>query len=238
MLLSASCRYLPSPGLLWLLLRWLDIEKTGEGICVLSGCLTSQWYVLPRWGRNCRLCFLSLSVMIYWHQANDYSGSNLAGQLLNDQYWSHWFNLIGEGRFQSPDLLETDCSPLDDLYLSHWFDLIGDGRFQSPDLLLETDSSPQWLTEEMERAHLVVDSSSAVVVCGFEGQGEWQWGDYSEWMMFGFEQFVHVYFFASFCPGLERLCVSECVCVCTSVCVCVCVCVCDVCVLRVFDPHE
>ena len=77
-------------------------------VCLLVGCLTSQQQasvsqgricsdLLPHWDRSCRSNVLPHPVTVYWHRADQsqcwpYNARRLAGQPLECQFWSHWYD--------------------------------------------------------------------------------------------------------------------------------------------------
>ena len=59
--------------------------------------LLRQVYVLPHWGRCCRSNVLPHPVTVYWHRADQsqcwpYNARRLAGQPLECQFLSHWYD--------------------------------------------------------------------------------------------------------------------------------------------------
>ena len=98
------------------------------------GCLTSQQHASVSLGRICsdefmcchtetevcRSNFLPHPVTVYWHRANQsqhwpYNARRLAGQPLECQFWSHWYDSTwknpGASGIQTPDpsTLEADA---------------------------------------------------------------------------------------------------------------------------------
>ena len=69
---------------------------------------SAQFYVLPHWDRRCRSNFLPHPVTVYWHRVDQsqrwpYNARRLAGQPLECQFSSHWYNLILKKFQHKPD---------------------------------------------------------------------------------------------------------------------------------------
>ena len=73
----------------------LNVPATCE--CISGTDLLRQFYVLPHWDRSCRSNFPSHPVTVYWHWADQsqrwpYNARRLAGQPLECQFLSHWYD--------------------------------------------------------------------------------------------------------------------------------------------------
>ena len=83
-----------------LFVGWLlNVPATCE--CISGTYLLRQFYVLPHWDRSCRFNFPSHPVTVYWHWVNQsqhwpYNARRMAGQLLECQFLSHWYDLTSE----------------------------------------------------------------------------------------------------------------------------------------------
>ena len=87
-------------SIICLFVCWLlSIPATCE--CISGTDLLRQFYVLPHWDRSCRSNFPSHPVTVYWHWADQsqhwpYKARRLAGQPLECQFWSHWYDSTPE----------------------------------------------------------------------------------------------------------------------------------------------
>ena len=73
----------------------LNVPATCQ--CISGTDLHRQFYVLPHWDRSCRSNFPSHPVTVYWHRADQsqcwpYNARRLAGQPLECQFLSHWYD--------------------------------------------------------------------------------------------------------------------------------------------------
>ena len=73
----------------------LNVPATGE--CISGTDLLRQFCVLPHWDRSCRSNVLPHPVTVYWHRADQsqcwpYNARRLAGQPLECQFLSHWYD--------------------------------------------------------------------------------------------------------------------------------------------------
>ena len=73
----------------------LNVPATGE--CISGTDLLRQFYVLPHSDRSCRSNVLPHPVTVYWHRADQsqrwpYNARRLAGQPLECQFLSHWYD--------------------------------------------------------------------------------------------------------------------------------------------------
>ena len=65
--------------------------------CISGTDLLRQFYVLPHWDRSCKPNFPSHPVTVFWHRADQsqcwpYNARRLAGQPLECQFLSHWYD--------------------------------------------------------------------------------------------------------------------------------------------------
>ena len=99
----------------------LNAPATGE--CISGTDLLRQFYVLPHWDRSCRSNFPSHPVTVYWYWADQsqrwpYNARRLAGELLESQFLSHWYDSTPKKSRRKRDsnpgssALEADALPL------------------------------------------------------------------------------------------------------------------------------
>ena len=99
----------------------LNVPATCE--CISGTDLLRQVYVLPHWDRSCRSNFLSHPVTVYWHLADQsqcwpYNARRLAGEPLECQFLSHWYDSTPKKSWRKWDsnpgssALEADALPL------------------------------------------------------------------------------------------------------------------------------
>ena len=91
-----------------LFVYWL-LNFPATCLCISGTDLLRQFYVLPHWDRSCRSNCPSHPVTVYWHQAIEpqnwpYTARHLAGQPLECQFLSHWYDSTPEKSRRKRDL--------------------------------------------------------------------------------------------------------------------------------------
>ena len=124
-------------------------------VCISWTDLHRQFYVLPHWDSCCRSNFLPHPATVYWHRTDQpqrwpYNARRLAGQPLECQFWSHWYDSTRKNPFVSgiltPDLPLSRRTPLDQRGGVRWLlNAPATGYCTSgADLLRQSHALPHW----------------------------------------------------------------------------------------------